>query len=162
MKTLLNPTVSVDIVTYNRLALVKKCLSQLKKHSPAGTEIVVVDNKSTENIVAFIKSRYPNIRLIENDNNLGFAKGNNLAMNNSRGDFYLLLNTDAFINSGVIEKMVEFLKKHPKVGVVGAQLRNNDGTIQPSGGFLPNLFQLFILMSFIDNLPIIRKFAPSL
>jgi GT2 family glycosyltransferase len=153
---------SIIIVSYNRLDLVKKCLAAAGRNSPRGTEIILVDNNSAEDIVGFIEKEYPQTKVIRNKTNAGFAVGNNQGMRAARGDYFLLLNTDAFLEPGIIETLEKFFRAHPEAGAAAPQLRNSDGTIQPSGGFFPYLWPVFLWMTFLDNLPLIKKFAPAI
>ncbi len=154
--------VSIIIVSYNRLDLVQKCLTAAVKNAPPETEIILVDNASTEDISGLVKKGFPQVKLITNKENLGFSTANNQAMKIARGDYLLLVNTDAFVEPGSIEALRKFLGNHPDAGVVAPQLRNSDGTIQPSGGFHPHLYQVFLIATFLDNLPFLRRFLPSI
>ncbi len=140
---------SIIIVTYNRLDLVKKCLACCPKDS----EIIVVDNNSSEKI--------PQVT-IANKENKGFAVGNNQGMKIAKGDYFLLLNSDCFLKKDTVAKLVEFAKSHPDAGVIGPKLLNADGSLQPSAGYFPNLWTVFLIMSTIDNWPILKKFLPSI
>lgn len=154
--------VSIVVVTYNRLDLVEKCLAAIAGAITKDNEVIVVDNNSTDDVVSFVKKKYPKFNIISNNKNLGFGGGNNLGMKVAKGDYLLLVNTDAFIDENTIPELVFFLEKNSKVGVVAPRLLNADRSIQPSGGFAPRLLQIFLIMTFIDNLPIVRKFVPSL
>lgn len=142
--------VSIIIVTYNRLDLVKKCLAAAKGQAD---EIIIVDNNSFEKI--------PHVT-IQNKENKGFAIGNNQGMKKARGDFFLLLNTDCFLEKDTVAKLVEFAKKHSDAGVIGPKLLNADGTLQPSAGYFPSLWTVFLIMATIDNWPIFKKYLPSI
>ncbi|MCL5432372.1 MAG: glycosyltransferase family 2 protein [Patescibacteria group bacterium] len=154
--------ISIIIVAYNRLDLVKVCLARVRKFMPSKAEVVFVDNGSTEDVFGFAKREFPEFRLVKTRSNLGFAKGYNLGMRRSHGKYLLLLNTDAFLESKVIEELLAFLQNHPGAGVVAPRLCNIDGSIQPSAGHFANLPQIFLMMTFIDNLPIVRMVAPSI
>ncbi|MEK7127276.1 MAG: glycosyltransferase family 2 protein [Patescibacteria group bacterium] len=143
--------VSIIIVTYNRLDLVKRCISCAQK--APDVEIIIVDNNSSEKI--------PHIT-IANKENKGFAIGNNQGMKVATGDYFLLLNTDAFLEKDTVEKLVEFAQKHPDSGVVAPKLLNADGSLQPSAGSFPNLLTVFLIMLTIDNWPIFKTFLPSI
>lgn len=140
---------SIIIVSYNRLDLVKKCLSCC----PKDCEIIIVDNNSSEKI--------PHVT-IANKENKGFAVGNNQGMRVAKGDYFLLLNTDAFLEKDTVEKLVHFAQKHPETGVVAPKLLNADGSLQLSAGFFPNLLTVSLMMSTIDNWPFFKKFLPSI
>jgi GT2 family glycosyltransferase len=94
--------------------------------------------------------------LIVNKDNVGFAKGNNQAMAKARGDWILLLNSDAFVFENTLSKLANWITLNPEADLVGCQLLNRDGTLQQSWGFFPNLRRILFSMLFIDNLPIIR------
>lgn len=142
---------SIIIVSYNRLDLVKKCLSCASKNKDC--EIILVDNNSSENLPLIT---------IKNKENKGFAIGNNQGMKVAKGDFFLLLNSDAFLEKDTVSKLVEFAKAHPDTGVVGPKLLNADGSLQPSTGYFPSLWHVFLIMSTLDNWPILKKFLPSI
>jgi GT2 family glycosyltransferase len=154
--------ISIIIVSYNRLDLVEKCLVSAVKYSPKDTEIILVDNNSTEDIVGFVKKTYPKIKIIANPKNLGFAKGNNQGMRAAKGEYFLLLNTDAFLEKNAVSTLTKFLDYHPDAGAVGPKLLNANGSLQPSAGYFPNLLTVFLIMSTIDNWPFFKKFLPSI
>lgn len=131
------PLVSVVIVSYNTRELTLRCLRELKGHLAAEAlshEIWVVDNASKDNSAAAIESEFPDVKLIASEANLGFGPANNLAFERARGQFLLLLNTDAFLHEGALARLVEFLcdPNNERAGAVGPQLRNADGTLQVS------------------------------
>ncbi len=154
--------VSIIIVSFNRKDLVEKCLLSALNNSPEGNEIIVVDNASADGTPELIAKEFPVVKLIRNKTNVGFAQGNNLGMNKAVGDYFFLLNTDAFLEKGNLPRLQKFLEDHPDAGAVAPQLRNVDGSVQPSGGFFPHLWQIFLIMTFIDNLPVFKKFLPSI
>ena len=120
----------------------------------------MVDNASTDGTVEEIenfKLKIENLRLIQNKTNLGFAKAVNQGLAEAEGRYLLILNSDTKILDGAIDKEIFFLQTHAEVGVVGCQLKNPDGTIQPSGGYLPTLFKVSLWMSFLDDLPVLKK-----
>jgi N-acetylglucosaminyl-diphospho-decaprenol L-rhamnosyltransferase len=143
--------VSIIIVTYNRADLVKKCLAAAKKQKDC--EIIIVDNNSSEKI--------PRVA-IQNKENKGFGIANNQGMEKARGDYFLLLNSDCFLEKDTVAKLVKFAQNHPDAGVVAPKLLNVDGSLQPSAGFFPDLWTIFLNMTTLDNWPVLRKFLPSI
>jgi GT2 family glycosyltransferase len=135
------------------------------RRSPSGPPSEVfpgkVHNGSTDGTVEEVEKRYGDITILQNKTNLGFARAVNQGLEKAKGKYLLLLNSDTLIQDGAIDKMVAFLENHLEVGVVGCQLKNPDGTIQPSGGYLANLVNIFWWMTFSDDLPIIRKIFPA-
>jgi len=117
------------------------------------------NNKKSNSLItnSLIKNRKITIKLIENKKNLGFAKANNQGIKIARGEYILLLNSDTIIPEGAISQTLYWLSARPKVGVVSCKLLNRDGTIQPTGGFFPNLANIFTWAFFIDDLPLVSR-----
>ena len=131
---------SVIIVNWNTKDLVCQCLDSLyQKVKKIEMEIFVVDNGSMDGSGAAVRERFPEVNLIENPINLGFAKANNQAMRLSKGKYLLLLNPDTQIKEGAIERLFSFMNAHPEAGIVGAQLLNSDGSKQNSIANFPSL-----------------------
>jgi len=123
---------TVSIVNYNTRDLLKDCLKSVYE-SIRGIkfEVIVVDNNSSDDSLEMIKKEFPWVTLIENGGNVGFAKANNQALNRGKGRFFLLLNSDTVLLPNSVNKMVNFMDRHPKVGAVGCRLVFPDGTPQP-------------------------------
>src|SRR3989338_5166709 len=134
-------TLSAVIVNYNTSALLIETLTFLKKaladKSFAGSEIIVVDNGSSDNSVIEIKRNFVEVKLIRNKVNRGFAAGNNQGIKTSRGRFILLLNSDTRPTQDFLKGLLTELENDPDIGVAGPRLLNIDGSLQPSAGFLP-------------------------
>lgn len=149
---------SIIIPSFNTKELLYNCLksifSQTKKIK---LEVIVVDNASTDDSVEMIKKKFPQIKLIINQKNLGYAKANNQAIKAAKGKYILFLNSDTLILNQAIEKSLNFMQKRKDVDILGCQLLNKDKSIQASGGFFPKLRQIFYMMFFIDDLPLINK-----
>jgi len=97
--------VSVIIVSFNTSSLLRKCLVELFAQSTeVDMEVFVVDNNSSDDSVAVVKTDFPQVKLIVNKENLGFAAANNQAWEKSSGDFILLLNPDAFVKQGCLQQ----------------------------------------------------------
>jgi len=122
---------SIIIVNYNAGRLLKECIDSIYKESIATPfDVWVVDNDSQDNSIAIIKQYYPKVNVIENRTNIGFAKANNMALSKSKTDYFLLLNPDTVVRDNAIEKVVKFMDRNPKVGIVGCRVLNEDGTLQ--------------------------------
>src|SRR5262249_43426039 len=102
-------------------------------------EVIVVDNASRDDTVSMVESRFPHVRLIENDYNAGFCRGNNQGLEVYQGDFVVLLNPDTEVYPGAMEAMVKFLRDNPEAGVVGPMLLCPDGLSMPNGTKFPTL-----------------------
>ena len=140
--------VSVAVVTYNALPWIEQCLE-----SVAGYEAVVVDNGSTDGTVAFVRDRFPAVRLVEQENR-GLAAGWNRGIRETTGAYVLILNADAWALGDAIERLAEFADEHPRAAVVGPRLRYPDGRLQPSVRGFPTPWRLATEYLFL------RKLAP--
>ncbi len=136
---------AILIVSYNTRELLKSCLSSIhQKTRGIEFEVIVVDNGSRDNSVRMIKNKFPQVKLIENRENLGFARANNQAIEQSRARYFLLFNPDTSFKANSPHEMIKFMDNHPQVGILGCKILNTDGTIQPSNASFPNLFTEFL------------------
>jgi GT2 family glycosyltransferase len=141
MRNSSNPELSIIIVSYNTRDLLVQCLSSVLEQT-VGTdfEIIVVDNDSCDGSVNEVKSRFPRIKVLVNERNLGFSKANNLALKRARGMYALLLNPDTVVLDNALDKMVEFMRNHPGTGIIGCHILNDDGTLQRAAFPPPSLW----------------------
>jgi len=124
---------SVVIVTYNSVSLIQQCLSSLMRSRSGITfEIIVVDNASIDNTVRIVKERYPDVRLIENNENAGFGKASNIGARVTGGKTIVFLNPDTVVEDFCLDKLHSFIEKTPEVGIVAPRLLYPDGTLQLS------------------------------
>lgn len=124
---------SVIIVSYNTRDMTLNCLNTLFSGLQTVTaEVWVVDNASQDGSVEAIQSAFPSVRILANDLNSGFGTANNQAMTQAKGEFLLLLNSDAFPDPHAIPTLISYLQAHSDVGVVGPRLLNEDGSLQLS------------------------------
>lgn len=133
MNTTRRETLLVSIVNYRTPHLVVSCVQSLKDHPPRGTnlEIAVVDNASGDDSLQVIAQAHPDIRLIDAGGNLGFAGGNNLALRGTTADHVMLLNSDALVEDGTLDRLLDVLRANPKVGAVSGRVVNaSDGQDQ--------------------------------
>ncbi len=148
---------SIVIVSWNAKPYLELCLKSLEEAPPRRTtEIFVVDNASTDGSVEMIEARFPHVKLIRSIENLGFAKGNNVAIRQSRGRYIALVNPDVIVLPGCLDALAEFLDQHPKVGNVGPRVLNPDGTLQSSCRRFPSLWN-----NFCSATSLARKFKTS-
>jgi GT2 family glycosyltransferase len=140
MNAELRPDLSVVIVNWNTRELLLNCIESFYRTVKELTfEIFVVDNGSSDGSPDSVRRRFPNIELIQNQRNLGFARANNEALRRSKGRYSVLLNTDVILTHGAVEKLVDFMDRNPTVGVAGGQLINADGSKQNSFDNFPSL-----------------------
>ena len=133
---------SIVIVNWNTKALLLDCLASVYQTIRASFEVFVVDNASSDGSVAAVQEHYPQVQIIQNAENLGFAAANNKALRQMAGRYALLLNTDALLTEGAVEKLLRFMDSHPRVAMGCGQLLNADGTKQNSIANFPTLLTL--------------------
>jgi GT2 family glycosyltransferase len=159
-----NPYIlSIIIVSFNTKDLTLRCIRAAQRSIDALTvkgkkEIIVVDNASHDGSVALIRRVCPDIKLLINLKNKGFAVANNRAIRIAKGKYYLLLNSDAFLQANALSRMLQSLEEDSSIGVVGPKLLNSDGTLQQSSGFAPTLWRVAAWMMFLDDIPILSSF----
>jgi len=133
---------SICIVNWNTREMLASCLSSLEMYlGDIEHEITVVDNASRDGSPSMLRERFPGIRLIENLENVGFARATNQALRESRGRYLLLLNSDTRLVDASLQGMLSFMDEHQDVGATGVRLLNSDGTIQVYPTALPSLWQ---------------------
>jgi len=124
-------TLSVIIVAYNVRDFLKQCLHTLQRSDFSGrVEVIVVDNDSFDGIADMVAGEFPEIKLIANDQNRGFAVAVNQGAAASAGDYILLLNPDTIVEEKTFQVLVDYLKDHPAAGCVGPKILNSDGSLQ--------------------------------
>jgi N-acetylglucosaminyl-diphospho-decaprenol L-rhamnosyltransferase len=140
--------VSVVVVTYNALPWVERALESVRGH-----ETIVVDHGSSDGTVELVRERFPEARLIEQENK-GLGGGSNAGMRVASGRYFLLLNSDAWAMDDAVDRLVAFADGHPEAAVVGPRLLNPDGSLQRSVRGFPSLWRLATEYLFL------RKLAP--
>jgi GT2 family glycosyltransferase len=139
--------VSIVVVNYNTLDLLRDCLNSVMQAEGRACQIIVVDNASADGSADMVEKEFPEVFLVRNSQNVGFAKANNQGITFAKGKYILLLNSDTIVRSGAIRIMSEFLDSDSSVGGVSCKLLNEDGTIQASVGNRPGpMLLLFRLL----------------
>ena len=138
---------SIIIVSWNVRDLLRACLTSLTNDERRATkdateassfvlrpssEIIVVDNASSDDSAAMVAAEFPAVRLIANVENVGFTRGNNQGLAVARGRYVFFLNPDTEVVGDALATMVAYLDAHPEVGALGPQLRYGDGSLQSS------------------------------
>ncbi|MDX6441202.1 MAG: hypothetical protein QOE43_931 [Gaiellaceae bacterium] len=141
--------VSVVVVTYNGLPWVEQALASVR-----GQETVVVDHGSSDGTVTFVRERFPDVEVVEQENR-GLAYGWNTGITRTSGRYVLLLNSDAWLDDGALEQLSAFADAHPDAAVVGPRLRYPDGRLQRSVRGFPTLWRLATEFFYL------RKLAPG-
>lgn len=133
MTTLDLMNLSIIIVNYNTGSLTQSCLeSLLGQKLPNGTEIIVVDNASTDESLSFLKSDFPEVKFIKNKENKGLAFAVNQGIAASGGAYYLVLNPDIIALPGSVAELLNYMQKNPQVGMAGGKLIAPNGKLQYS------------------------------
>jgi GT2 family glycosyltransferase len=124
--------ITVVMVSYNTRELTVQAISKLIENCSLPLEIIVIDNASADDTVETIRTNFPIVKVVINQQNVGFGMANNQGFALAASDYVLLLNTDAFIKPECVEKLVATIQSNGNIGVVGPKILNVDGTIQPS------------------------------
>ena len=123
---------SIIIVNYNVRYFLEQCLHSVINASEAlGTEVFVVDNASVDGSLAMLQEKFPQVKLIANKQNVGFAKANNQAILQANGQYVLLLNPDTVIEADTLKKVVAFMDEHPDAGGLGVKMVDGKGRFLP-------------------------------
>lgn len=145
---------SIVIVSWNTRDLLHRCLLTLAQSTSSGkgspTEVLVVDNASSDGSTAMIQEQFPWVKLAANRENVGFARANNQAIRQCKGQYILLLNSDTEVLPGALERLVGFMDAHHLAGAVGARLLNADGSLQPSCHPMLTPWREFWRLTFLD------------
>jgi GT2 family glycosyltransferase len=129
------PELSVVLVNYNDRAHLPACLSSLEKAvSGLSAEVILVDNQSGDGSPVLVRSLFPRVRLIENDQNVGYPRANNIGFRQSHGEYVLFLNTDTVMPAAAPAALLAEIKARPEVGAVGPALVHENGRFQVSFG----------------------------
>ena len=152
---------SIIIVNWNVRDLLRECLRSIEdEKGDLSLEIIVVDSASNDDSAAMVRSEFPSVHLIACTENVGFPRGNNIGLQEARGDYLLLLNPDTVIVDDALAVLVSYLQVNPDVGVVGPQLLNPDGSVQSSRRRFPTVTTGFFESTWLEGLAsgILRRY----
>lgn len=142
----MNPTLSIVLVCWNNKEYLDQCLKSLydtgMRHS---FDVIVVDNGSTDGSQQMLAEKYPEVKIIQNDSNLGLGKASNQGIEATNGKYVLLLNNDTIVNGASFDTMVDFLEANPRVGAVGGKVFNPDGSIQSCYNHFSTFWEEFLI-----------------
>ena len=140
MTSKISNMISIVIVSWNTARLLENCLASILTNSPASPfEIWVVDNISTDDTAQMVREKFPQVHLVENRENVGFARANNQAIQQCTGRYVLLLNPDTLVTTDALQSLIDFLEQHTEAGAVGPKILNPDGSLQISSHPQPTL-----------------------
>lgn len=146
--------ISIIIINWNTRQMLLNCIESLYRFDiSARYEILVVDNGSSDGSVEAVRHHFPDVIVIANSSNEGFAAANNRALRVMHGRYALLLNSDTIVKENSLNVLYEFMESHPLIGICGPQLLNSDGSKQTSYGRFPTLMSEFMSKNFIRLFP---------
>jgi GT2 family glycosyltransferase len=155
--------ISIIIVNWNTKDLLARCLQCIYATTRGMVpEVIVVDNASSDGSVEMMGEQFPQVTVVANRENLGFAAANNQAIRQAGGRYLLLLNSDAFLHEGAIETMIGHMDGYPDTGAAGCRLYYEDGTLQRSCSTFPTLatelWQALWLDRLLPQSPVFGKY----
>jgi len=144
--------VTAIVVTYNSADNIIPCLKVLREElKSVGGDLIVFDNKSSDNTVRQVKQAFPDINLFESDKNLGFGEANNRAAEMAAGKYLFLANPDMLLDLGALKKLLDAIADLPDAGAVVARMHNTDGSFQPTCRNFPNFYNIFFSRGSVLN-----------
>lgn len=152
-----DPILSIVIVSWNTRDLLAQCLASVfaqqdEKGAGLGLEVSVVDNASEDGSPEMVRDQFPQVHLLQNPDNPGFAAANNQGIRQCRAGYILLLNPDTIVKPGALATLVKFMDEHPQAGAAGARLLNADGSLQESCYPRPTLGREFWRLFHLDRI----------
>ncbi len=157
-------TLSIIIVNYNVKLLLESCLNSVAAATKnQDTEVIIVDNASSDNSIGYLQPKFPQYHFISNPVNTGFAKANNQGLEIAKGDFILFLNPDTTIPADCIEKCLDFMNSQPASGALGVKMVNGEGQFlkESKRGFpspMVSFWKLSGLTGMFPRSPIFSKY----
>ena len=132
---------SIIIVSWNTREILRKCLGSLCNHTRnISFETIVVDNGSSDGSAETVEKEFPQVKLIRNQENLGFARANNIGIKAIAGRYLCLMNSDIFVLNGCLMNLITFMDQNLNVGMSGPRLLNRDHIFQPSCRYFPSIW----------------------
>jgi len=124
---------SISIVTYNSADVIAECLNAIAAATTnIAHEIIVIDNASSDETCKIIRDGFPHVKLIANEQNLGFGAGHNRGFRESAGDYSAIINPDLIATPGLFTTLIDYMENNPDVGIVGPRIYAGDGTVNVS------------------------------
>lgn len=156
-KTATSLDLSICIVGHQRCQMLADCLESIYRHvQELHFEVIVVDNASTDGTADMVRTRFPQVCLLVNQEPRSFAENNNIMLQQAAGRHLLLLNDDTYLTHDAFKAMVEFIEAHSKAGAVGCRHYNALGQPRPSAGRFPTALNVGLWAIGLDRLPFMR------
>jgi hypothetical protein len=155
---------SIVIVSWNAKKYLHDCLDSILREAESNElEIIVVDNASSDGSQEMVRYLYPEVKLICNEQNYGFAKANNIGIKKSKGKYVCLINSDVLVRNNCLTKMLSFMDENAGIGALGPKTFNTDGSLQRSCFEFPRPWNMFCRALALDTLfPKIKIFSGRL
>lgn len=148
----MEPVFTFAIVNWNTRGLLSACISSILEHrEDFPIEILVADNDSADGSAEMVRSQFPDVVLVENPGNLGFAGGHEPLFQRSRGKYHVLVNSDVRFHKGSLSRWAEAMEADPKIGILGCRIVGPNGDLQPSCRRFPSLGLQFIEASGLNR-----------
>lgn len=154
--------ISVIIVNYNVKYYLEQCLLSLcRALEGIESEVFIVDNHSKDGSVEYLRKRFREIHFVASNHNLGFARGNNLAIKRAKGEYVLLINPDTIVGEDVIHESITFMDNHQKAGGLGVKMLKCDGdkAMESRRGFPSPLTSLYKMCGLCTHYPQSHRFG---
>lgn len=148
---------SIIVVNHNGRRFLHDCLKSINEYAQCNHELIVVDNASTDGSCEYLREYFPQVRVIENDRNLGFSAGNNIGSALAQGELLLLLNNDTRLTTSLLPAIKEFAEDD-RLGVLGCKIYHGDGGLQLSIGYELTPLRAVLSWTGLNSL----RFAPSI
>ena len=149
---------SIIIVSWNVCEDVLRCLESIYSCPPSESyEIILVDNASADDTVPCVHERFPEVKLIENAENLGFAAANNRGLEKAAAEYVFFLNPDTIVLPDALDKLIVFMGQHPEIGLCGPQILNPDYSIQRSVRRFPTFKAIASRFTILKYLRLFRE-----
>ena len=149
---------TIIIVSWNVKDDLVNCLRSIEEHQPSVPfEIIVVDNASSDRTVETVKKNFPNVTVIANSENKGFAAANNQAIKIAKGQYLLLLNPDTIVHKNTLDSLIKVLDENPQAAACGPKILDANGEYCPSIGYIPTFRSLLYHWTFLRYLGIFRN-----
>jgi GT2 family glycosyltransferase len=153
---------SIVIVNWNTKELLLRCLQTIQEDTRSlSTEIIVVDNASSDGSVSAVRQQFPSVRIVENETNQGFARANNIGIGLAHGSYVCLINSDVELIPECLPRMFHYMEDQREIGILGPRVLNSDLTIQLSYKNPPTLWTTFCGATRLDTLLPNSEFSPA-
>jgi GT2 family glycosyltransferase len=145
--------VTVIIPSWNAKGFLQECIKSIIRETiHYRIKIIVVDNASTDGSPEMVKDQFPQIKLIINKENLGFAKACNIGMGLAKGKYIVIVNSDVIVGNECIDRMFKYMEKHSEIGILGPKILGQDGMVQRSCMGFPTLWNSFCRALALDTI----------